>query len=108
MASQGNIVESLFKFARLATPCKIAKECKQLDTLQKCVVTALEKCDAPTTGNIVESLFKFARQATPCKIAPAPTEAKPRSQVQGDTKGSAAAATVSFALMLLTVAAAIL
>ncbi|KAI5636372.1 hypothetical protein NE865_10875 [Phthorimaea operculella] len=45
------------------------KECRQLDTLQKCVVTALERCDAPTTGNIVESLFKFARQATPCKIA---------------------------------------
>ncbi|KAJ2938251.1 hypothetical protein O0L34_g17593 [Tuta absoluta] len=68
------------------------KECKQLNDLQLCVVSALEKCAAPTSANIVESLFKFARQATPCK-----TEAPP--------KGSAVAASLSTAVMLLALAA---
>ncbi|CAG4977460.1 unnamed protein product [Colias eurytheme] len=43
------------------------KECKQFTELQKCVVTTLETCSAPTSANIVESLFKFVLKGTPCK-----------------------------------------
>ncbi|OWR47512.1 hemolymph protein [Danaus plexippus plexippus] len=46
------------------------KECGQFADLQKCVVSSLESCEAPTSANIMESLFKFARKATPCKELP--------------------------------------
>lgn len=43
------------------------KQCKQMNSLQKCVVGELEYCTKPTSANIVESLFNFIRKSTPCK-----------------------------------------
>ncbi|XP_050682167.1 27 kDa hemolymph protein-like isoform X2 [Leptidea sinapis] len=43
------------------------RECTKYIELQKCVVSALETCSAPTSANIVEALFKFVLKATPCR-----------------------------------------
>lgn len=37
-----------------------------MDTLQVCVVRALEECEESTPANLVESMFKFVRNETPC------------------------------------------
>ncbi|XP_075236960.1 27 kDa hemolymph protein-like [Lycorma delicatula] len=42
------------------------QECKDINELQRCIVTELEKCTEPTPANIVDSLFNFIRQSTPC------------------------------------------
>lgn len=40
--------------------------CSDMDTLQRCVVKSLEKCEESTPANLVESMFKFVRNETPC------------------------------------------
>lgn len=59
------------------------KECKQMQNLQKCVVSSLETCSQPTSANIVESLFNFIRKATPCKKYDNPVEAKKPNSASG-------------------------
>jgi len=45
-------------------------ECKELNQLELCIITELEKCSQPTPANIVESLIKVMRKSTPCKMYP--------------------------------------
>lgn len=43
------------------------KECRDITSLQACVVTELEKCPDPTPANIMDSIFNFVRRVTPCE-----------------------------------------
>lgn len=45
-------------------------ECRDINVLQKCIVTELERCKEPTPANIVDSLFNFVRKVTPCSKFP--------------------------------------
>lgn len=45
-------------------------ECRDINILQKCVVSELERCKEPTPANIVDSLFNFVRKVTPCAKFP--------------------------------------
>uniref|UniRef100_A0A182MWE9 Protein TsetseEP domain-containing protein n=1 Tax=Anopheles culicifacies TaxID=139723 RepID=A0A182MWE9_9DIPT len=42
------------------------KQCDEMNSLQECMVQALEGCKESTPANLVESLFKFVRRETPC------------------------------------------
>ncbi|XP_011061018.1 PREDICTED: 27 kDa hemolymph protein-like isoform X1 [Acromyrmex echinatior] len=43
------------------------KECRNVNKLQSCVVTELEKCPDPTPANIMDSVFNFIKRVTPCE-----------------------------------------
>ncbi|XP_011155600.1 27 kDa hemolymph protein [Solenopsis invicta] len=43
------------------------KECRDMNTLQSCVVAELEKCSDPTPANIMDSIFNFIKRVTPCE-----------------------------------------
>ncbi|EFN65230.1 Interferon-related developmental regulator 1 [Camponotus floridanus] len=43
------------------------KECRDITSLQACVVAELEKCPDPTPANIMDSIFNFVRRVTPCE-----------------------------------------
>lgn len=43
------------------------EQCRDMTTLQTCVVRALETCKEPTPANIIDSMFNFVRKMTPCK-----------------------------------------
>lgn len=43
------------------------KECRDMASLQACIVAELEKCSDPTPANIVDSIFNFVKRETPCK-----------------------------------------
>lgn len=43
------------------------EQCHDMNKLEKCVVTELEKCKESTPANLVEALFRFVRKETPCK-----------------------------------------
>lgn len=45
-------------------------ECRDINVLQKCIVTELERCKEPTPANIVDSLFNFVKKVTPCSKYP--------------------------------------
>lgn len=49
-------------------PSLIIKEenCRDMDALEKCVVSKLETCKESTPANLVEALFRFVRKETPC------------------------------------------
>ncbi|XP_026461883.1 27 kDa hemolymph protein-like [Ctenocephalides felis] len=47
-----------------------AEQCQDIQNLQQCIVTELEKCEEPTPANIVDSLFRFVRKQTPCASKP--------------------------------------
>lgn len=42
------------------------KECRDLESLQTCVIVELEKCEESTPSNIVESLFRYVKKKGPC------------------------------------------
>jgi hypothetical protein len=44
--------------------------CRDMDKLEKCIVTELEQCKESTPANLVEALFRFVRKETPCKNFP--------------------------------------
>ncbi|XP_038210246.1 27 kDa hemolymph protein-like isoform X2 [Zerene cesonia] len=73
------------------------KECKQYTELQKCVVTSLETCSAPTSANIVESLFKFVLKGTPCKDIV--VEGKGANSAKGVTVSSLALGALAIAAL---------
>lgn len=37
-----------------------------MNTLKRCVVESLERCEESTPANLVDALFKYVRNATPC------------------------------------------
>lgn len=53
-------------------PNFIIKEdnCRDMDKLEVCIVSELEKCKESTPANLVEALFRFVRKETPCKNFP--------------------------------------
>lgn len=40
--------------------------CSEWETLKKCFVRTLEKCEESTPANLVEAMFKFVRKETTC------------------------------------------
>ncbi|XP_063226514.1 27 kDa hemolymph protein-like [Bacillus rossius redtenbacheri] len=42
------------------------QECRDIKTVQQCVVRKLEGCSQPTPSNIISSLFDYVWQMTPC------------------------------------------
>ncbi|XP_029178791.1 interferon-related developmental regulator 1-like [Nylanderia fulva] len=43
------------------------KECREMNSLQTCIVAELEKCPDPTPANIMDSIFNFVKRVTPCE-----------------------------------------
>lgn len=43
------------------------RECRDMTSLQACVVEELEKCPDPTPANIMDSIFNFVKKVTPCE-----------------------------------------
>ena len=43
-----------------------ANECKDVCSLQHCVVKELEKCEEPTPANVIQSMFDYVLKVTPC------------------------------------------
>ncbi|XP_020291861.1 27 kDa hemolymph protein-like [Pseudomyrmex gracilis] len=43
------------------------KECRDMVSLQNCVVAELENCPDPTTANLVNSIFNYVKRVTPCE-----------------------------------------
>lgn len=52
---------------------------RDIQNLQQCIVTELEKCEEPTPANIVDSLFRFVRKQTPCASKPVSYKTKKNS-----------------------------
>ncbi|XP_058800783.1 27 kDa glycoprotein-like [Phymastichus coffea] len=43
------------------------KTCTDMNTLQGCVVNALEGCEDPTPANLLDSIFNYIKKVTPCQ-----------------------------------------
>ncbi|XP_035457631.2 27 kDa hemolymph protein isoform X1 [Spodoptera frugiperda] len=88
------------------------KQCDQMTSLQKCVVSTLEKCPKPTSANILDSLFNFIRKATPCKqFMKAPEKAPARgrnTEEKKDAPGAASGLAVTFTTLVTALAVSLL
>nr|XP_049702773.1 27 kDa glycoprotein isoform X1 [Helicoverpa armigera] len=86
------------------------KQCEQMTTLQKCIVSVLEKCPKPTSANIVDSLFNFVRKATPCKAFTKGTGSVRggNTEEKKPAPGAASGLTVTAATLVTALAAALL